>query len=612
MKNTFAIPTIVAGKGVTGGASPAGDGSSVDLTNYVTTNTTQSITGLKNFTKGLKVSGKQVLNITETDNLSIGSQDFDADIFSKSNPTITRGGTTYQNIDDGNFSIELAEHIDGSTIEMNENGKLVAKTATSTLASDLYGIKGDYSTHYGIVNSQTGLLKYTGGEKRITVPAGMRLLMPGTTEANTDKITQVTSDTPYDIISNENVTIFYSDIAKDNVIEAFEVFYQVEEPKNLATILDGVYTAWFNPETDIWKFKTNNGSWIESKATPIADVCIAGNETGTSFGITRIDYIGYRVLNNQLLQKKLIAGDGITLTDNTDGTTLIKAEVGNSPITAAVTSINGQEGQVTLDGSNINATCAVKGQTATINSWVDSIYNDIDTIIDTTGIATSDKKGVVQPDNSTITVNSSGVISATLPTNVVTTDTTQTISGAKKFSTFQNTSGYTVYSYSNLKNVFGTPEQGTVINGNRMTGVEIYRGGETYTNIDSGNIGDYAGGGSGDDVVTLDTDQTINAVKDFSADIKVGTINNRYTEEPMLWYTSGNIGLGSTEASLTLNCSDDPTINIGYRNYDIITSKNIDTYLDNKTSIPKIVVLSQKEYDSLKEVDPSTFYAIEE
>ena len=79
--------------------------------------------------------------------------------------------------------------------------------------------------------------------------------------------------------------------------------------------------------------------------------------------------------------------------------------------------------------------------------------------------ATTNSLGLVQPDGTTITINN-GVISASssAPSNMVTTDTAQTISGNK---TFQNSNlilGTSTYSKFNLTNTFGDnlrPESST-------------------------------------------------------------------------------------------------------------------------------------------------------
>lgn len=148
-----------------------------------------------------------------------------------------------------------------------------------------YGLKGDYSTHYGIEYCQHGLIDNPVGTTNIIVKGGMMLCLPGA-----DTKTTIGSDITYSIESMSDVTIFYAD---GNILEAGEVHYSLTEPAD-----NGIenYIAWWNPDFGKWQFKSNDTGnvWREAIATPIADIRI---EEGS---IVRIDYIGYRVLNDDI------------------------------------------------------------------------------------------------------------------------------------------------------------------------------------------------------------------------------------------------------------------------------------------------------------------------
>lgn len=181
---------------------------------------------------------------------------------------------------------------------------------SATGGAEKYGIKGDYASKYGIINAQNGLITYTSDSKEVTVKAGIQLLMPGS-----DTKTQIGSDIKYTINSTSDVTLFLAD---GEVKEAEGVYFQTEEPENGQE----AYLAWYNPEVGKWQFKSNDDGNVwrtPTKAGPLADVHLS--ETG----VIRVDYVGYRVLNDQIFALKsdlpvnaytaanLVAGKNITI-----------------------------------------------------------------------------------------------------------------------------------------------------------------------------------------------------------------------------------------------------------------------------------------------------------
>ena len=150
-----------------------------------------------------------------------------------------------------------------------------------------YGIQGYYSTHYGIENCQYGLIDIVDSDlNTITVKGGMMLDMPGA-----DTRVTIGSDITKQLDSATSFTLFYS---SGELLEAGRVYYQLDEPSTEEEIEN--YFAWFNPTFGKWQFKSNDTGnvWRELVATPIADVTL-NNEV-----ITKIDYIGYRILNNDI------------------------------------------------------------------------------------------------------------------------------------------------------------------------------------------------------------------------------------------------------------------------------------------------------------------------
>ena len=197
--------------------------------------------------------------------------------------------------------------IDGVVLTKNTTK---ADLGITTGGAEKYGIKGDYASKYGIINAQNGLITYTSDSKEVTVKAGIQLLMPGS-----DIKTQIGSDIKYTINSTSDVTLFLAD---GEVKEAEGVYFQTEEPENGQE----AYLAWYNPEVGKWQFKSNDDGNVwrtPTKAGPLADVHLS--ETG----VIRVDYVGYRVLNDQIFALKsdlpvnaytaenLVAGNNITI-----------------------------------------------------------------------------------------------------------------------------------------------------------------------------------------------------------------------------------------------------------------------------------------------------------
>lgn len=185
-----------------------------------------------------------------------------------------------------------------------------ADLGIATGGTEKYGIKGDYTAKYGIINAQNGLITYSADSKEVTVKAGIQLLMPGS-----DTKTQIGSDIKYTINSTSDVTLFLAD---GEVKEAEGVYFQTEEPENGQE----AYLAWFSPEVGKWQFKSNDDGNVwktPTKAGPLADVHLS--ETG----VIRVDYVGYRVLNDQIFALKsdlpvnaytasnLVSGKNITI-----------------------------------------------------------------------------------------------------------------------------------------------------------------------------------------------------------------------------------------------------------------------------------------------------------
>lgn len=146
------------------------------------------------------------------------------------------------------------------------------------------GIKGDYCATYGITDMPNGVIESVVGTNNLNVPAGIVLKAAGS-----DTLTTLASETVHQTTSTSDFTLFY---VAGEMLECGDVVYSEIEP--LENGVDN-YQAWFNPQLGKWQFRSNDTGnvWREAVATPLCDCYFSGG------ALTRIDFIGYRVLNKQ-------------------------------------------------------------------------------------------------------------------------------------------------------------------------------------------------------------------------------------------------------------------------------------------------------------------------
>ena len=275
--------SVGSGLAITDGKLTATGGGSSAPENMVTTDTDQSITGLKTFTQPLYVGsdtylGDKQLNLK---NLSIGASDTrDINIFTYQNLSLVGSNLFYRDPNSAGGSpilhtANLGNYVDGTTITY-ANNKL---SAVGGGASDpeKHGLEGDYCSRYGIVDCPNGILEEGTGQ--VTLKAGVVMQM-----TETDGLTTNASDMPHDITSTVDFDLFYT---SGSLLEATQVVFSKQEPEDGAT---GVL-AWYNGTQ--WQFKSNDAGnvWKSAPAARLAHIHI------TDGNITRIDYIGNRHLN---------------------------------------------------------------------------------------------------------------------------------------------------------------------------------------------------------------------------------------------------------------------------------------------------------------------------
>lgn len=147
------------------------------------------------------------------------------------------------------------------------------------------GIKGDYCTTYGIIDAPNGILTNPSGME-VVLKQGVVLQLAGQ-----DIKTTISGDMAYTITSTADCDLFYVS-GTTSLMEVAQIVWSRIEPDNGQT---GVL-AWWNPDNKKWKFKSNDTGnvWAEAVATPIVHI----HTNGTT--ITRIDHIGYRILDDEV------------------------------------------------------------------------------------------------------------------------------------------------------------------------------------------------------------------------------------------------------------------------------------------------------------------------
>ncbi|MCM1324153.1 MAG: hypothetical protein NC218_08320 [Acetobacter sp.] len=174
----------------------------------------------------------------------------------------------------------------GKGLKVDIDGVLTTSGGGSD-TPDKYGIRGDYSTHYGILDCPNGLIDYNAEGKAIKVNAGIVYQAPDRTTKTT-----IASDLNYTLTTTGDITLFYGG---SQFIEATNVEFSEDEPG--ADGADG-YQAWYKPSEKKWYFRSNDtGNVFRSidGVTPLAN--IRTNEAN----VVRVDYIGYRILDDDII-----------------------------------------------------------------------------------------------------------------------------------------------------------------------------------------------------------------------------------------------------------------------------------------------------------------------
>lgn len=176
-------------------------------------------------------------------------------------------------------------------------------------------------------------------------------------------------------------------------------------------------------------FKTAGGSSQGSISTGTfgTGVTISGNNVRLRVADSSITQLNFDGTNSKLLnQDNIISGDNITVEKTTNGVKISS--------TGGAGAIIDDENPAIDKVYSSSKTSDLVGE---LGNEVNSIAGRLNTLEGEVKVATTENLGLVQPDGTTITIDSDGKITAVgggvLPDNLVTTDTEQTISGIKTY-----------------------------------------------------------------------------------------------------------------------------------------------------------------------------------
>ena len=272
---TISANNVISATG--GGAAP---------TNMVTTDTFQEITASKTFTDTVKVN--QLLQANRIQMLN------NVDVAIPNGTTLQLGNYLQKAIlQASNLNIDTTNPNSGGVGPATLNGKQIATVDDVSKAGGDDGIKGDYCTSYGILEAPNGILTNPSG-MQVTLKQGVVLQLAGQ-----DIKTTVSGDMTQTLTSTADCDLFYVS-GTTSLMEVAQIVWSKNEPDNGQT---GVL-AWWNPDNKKWKFKSNDTGnvWAEAVATPVAHI----HTDGTT--ITRIDHIGYRVMDDEIYALKSDVG----------------------------------------------------------------------------------------------------------------------------------------------------------------------------------------------------------------------------------------------------------------------------------------------------------------
>ena len=208
---------------------------------------------------------------------------------------------------------------------------------------------------------------------------------------------------------------------------------------------------------------------------------------------------------------------------------------------------------------------------------------DLSNYVQKTDYASTSAAGVIKVDGSTVTINADGVISSagSTPTNMVTTDTQQTINATKYFNS-SDPNGGTVF-YHNDKGTASVNLVGMYNRGRAHFGTSIATGAYDNTTFPAIELAPKSNFNN----ICIEARDPANNYRTSFMNIKAPYIN------------IGNAATAYNDTYAGLRIAADGSL-LQYNNKDVVTSSDVKS----------IVKLTQAAYDALATKDANTFYVI--
>lgn len=158
-------------------------------------------------------------------------------------------------------------------------------------SEDNNGLRGDYMTSYGITEFVNGIINIPAGTNNIVIPSGTTLKTPS------NDLFIINTTTTHTVESSVDFVLFWT--AALGYIEADSVVYSGTAPSDYS---GSAYQAWWNGAR--WQFRNaDTMTWQTMNATPLCRAIFANGS------LSRLDFVGYRLLDAQNLDTSLFALD---------------------------------------------------------------------------------------------------------------------------------------------------------------------------------------------------------------------------------------------------------------------------------------------------------------
>ena len=200
------------------------------------------------------------------------------------------------------------------------------------------------------------------------VKAGLVLKVPGKSELYTlenDIVVNIVNSSGFPLSPKEGEAVLFYENGETFAVKPDNVYYSVNQPD-----VPDTSGMWFNPNDKLW-YRFMYADWGISYAMPIANINVIGTEDifgDITYTTNVVDYVGYRVLNDEVFATKSDLPD---LTPYATTEALTQGLVGKQDTLIAGENITIEDNVISASGGSSYAPPLLSYQ------WTDHILNDI-------------------------------------------------------------------------------------------------------------------------------------------------------------------------------------------------------------------------------------------